>query len=119
MMKKSNKMKFRRKFVAVSLCLASLQSISLSSPAPASAATSYLLSSTYYAYESFSSSGTWTKPYGVSSVDYLVVAGGAGGGRPGAPDRRQAAQVDLIAVVAVVVCALEQSLCHKAHTQSR
>ena len=47
---------------------------------PASAAVSYQNSGTYYAYESFTSSGTWSKPYGVSSIDYLVVAGGGRGG---------------------------------------
>ena len=28
----------------------------------------------------FTSSGTWTAPAGISTVDYLVVAGGGGGG---------------------------------------
>lgn len=68
----------RVRIALVALILASFQFIS--SPTPASAATSYLSSSTYYAYETFSSSGTWFKPYGVSSIDYLVVAGGGRGG---------------------------------------
>lgn len=54
--------------------------ISIQAAPVASAATSYFSSSTYYAYETFSSSGTWTKPYGVTAVDYLVVAGGGRGG---------------------------------------
>ena len=46
----------------------------------ASAAISIFTNPTYYAYESFASGGTWTKPYGVSMVEYAVVAGGGRGG---------------------------------------
>ena len=31
--------------------------------------------------QQFTASSTWTCPTGVTAVDYLVVAGGAGGGR--------------------------------------
>lgn len=73
-------MRIRAKFALSALLLSSLQIITLSAPAPASAAVSYLSSSTYYAYEAFTAGGTWNKPYGVSVIDYLVVAGGGRGG---------------------------------------
>lgn len=62
-------------FVLMTSSLVSIQAAPV-----ASAATSYLNSSTYYGYETFSSSGTWTKPFGVTAIDYLVVAGGGRGG---------------------------------------
>ena len=34
----------------------------------------------YYVVQTFLASGSWTAPTGVTSVDYLVVAGGGGGG---------------------------------------
>ena len=73
-------MKLRTKFAALVIFLATFQFPFIASPQVASAATSYLSSSTYYAYESFTATGSWTRPYGVSSIDYLVVAGGGRGG---------------------------------------
>lgn len=73
-------MQTRAKVVISCLLASLLQIVTVQQPAQSSAATSYILSSTYYAYETFSSSGTWTKPYGVSAIDYLVVAGGGRGG---------------------------------------
>ena len=35
---------------------------------------------TFNVVQTFTASGTWTAPTGVTSVDYLVVAGGGGGG---------------------------------------
>jgi hypothetical protein len=71
-------MKLSLKIAITATILASVQTIH--GPQIASAATSYLSSSTHYAYESFLSSGTWTRPYGVNQIDYLVVAGGGRGG---------------------------------------
>ena len=73
-------MKNRAKVGATCLLMSMIQYVAVQHPTTASAATSYLSSSTYYAYESFSSTGSWTKPFGVSSIDYLVVAGGGRGG---------------------------------------
>ncbi|MFM1952435.1 MAG: hypothetical protein RJA33_1229, partial [Actinomycetota bacterium] len=70
----------RVKVALTALLLSSLQAVALSTPVSASAAVSYLSSSSYYAYEAYSTDGTWSKPYGVSVIDYLVVAGGGRGG---------------------------------------
>lgn len=73
-------MKIRVRVALSALLLSSLQVIAISTSVQASAAVSYVSSSTYYAYEAYTSGGTWTKPYGVSVIDYLVVAGGGRGG---------------------------------------
>lgn len=69
----------RRSVLAVSaLIIGLIHAVSIT---PSSkAATSYLSGGNYYAYETYLSSGTWTRPYGVSQIDYLVVGGGGRGG---------------------------------------
>jgi hypothetical protein len=71
-------MRFATKVVLGAVFISLLESITI--PQASVAATSYVNSGTYYAYETFASSATWTRPYGVTSVDYLVVAGGGRGG---------------------------------------
>ncbi|MTA21036.1 MAG: hypothetical protein F2531_01885 [Actinobacteria bacterium] len=73
-------MKLRARLALTSLILSCLQLISGVVPTAANAAISYLSSSTYFAYELYTSNGSWSRPYGVTSVDYLVVAGGGRGG---------------------------------------
>jgi hypothetical protein len=60
------------------LVISGLQIVSV--PTQTFAATSYLTSGSYYAYETFSASGNWSRPFGVTQIDYLVVAGGGRGG---------------------------------------
>lgn len=69
-----------RKFFIRVATLALVLSIVPAISSNANAATSYLNAGTYYAYETFSTSGSWTRPYGVTQIDYLVVAGGGRGG---------------------------------------
>lgn len=71
-------MTFRVRIALTALVLACFQFVV--APQASSAATSYVSSSSYYAYDSFTSNGTWSRPYGVSVIDYLVVAGGGRGG---------------------------------------
>jgi hypothetical protein len=71
-------MKARVRIALTALVLACFQFVV--APQASSAATSYVSSSSYYAYDSFTSNGTWSRPYGVSVIDYLVVAGGGRGG---------------------------------------
>jgi mucin-19 len=71
--------KFLSRTLVVSLVVTTLQAFQAVT-IPASAATSFQSGSDYFAFERYTSNGTWTKPYGVSQVSYLVVAGGGRGG---------------------------------------
>ena len=71
-------MKTVAKVILGAVFLSLLQAIFI--PQISMAATSYLSSGTHYAYESFATTSTWSRPYGVSQIEYLVVAGGGRGG---------------------------------------
>lgn len=71
-------MRLTVRLTVIAVLVSTLQAITGHSSA--SAATSYLSASTYYAYESITASGSWSRPYGVSTIEYVVVAGGGRGG---------------------------------------